>query len=343
MKQIKIFRKLKIGLLTVVCFLIIGPLTDERMPGPTIIREVQGPVVTKTNTIVREVPVTNTNTIIREIEKKTTQRKPHQKDVDKCDLYSKKLENLSSKVFSQWNQDNILNLIFKDYRNGVFIDLAAAFPRDLSNTYYLETCLGWTGVCFEADPRKVINLLKGRTCQLIPECVTETTREVNFGSTVMDGGNAINKTPKKGSISLTCHPFGELLEKYGSEKHIDFMSLDIEGSEPGALKSLPDDYVIDLIAIEIYHIRNDEESNKVLRWFFKKHDYVPVIGFPTNKTDYCNNGEPGNNIWDMDLDELFGEKYSDGDNKVGTHDVLFIRRDSKHFERVKQLFDCNNK
>ena len=39
---------------------------------------------------------------------------------------------------------------FRDRRNGVFVDVGAADARRGSNTYYLESALGWSGIAVDA-------------------------------------------------------------------------------------------------------------------------------------------------------------------------------------------------
>src|SRR5687767_5541326 len=53
-----------------------------------------------------------------------------------------------SRNFEEW----IIRDFFQDRRNGIFLDVGANHFRDQSNTYYLETALGWSGVAVEALP-----------------------------------------------------------------------------------------------------------------------------------------------------------------------------------------------
>lgn len=58
---------------------------------------------------------------------------------------------------SQYEEEWITRDFFKDKRGGVFVDVGANHYRHFSNTFYLETKLGWSGVAveplreFEAD------------------------------------------------------------------------------------------------------------------------------------------------------------------------------------------------
>jgi hypothetical protein len=53
--------------------------------------------------------------------------------------------------YSQYGQDIFISGLFQGKKDGVFVDIGAYDGIIMSNTYYLERELGWTGVCVEAD------------------------------------------------------------------------------------------------------------------------------------------------------------------------------------------------
>lgn len=263
-------------------------------------------------------------------------------DVELCPNYQQKLRAKKG-VASQYGQDVILYDIFNEYKSGIFVDLAAYAPKKLSNTYWLETCNEWSGFCIEGDPRKIVDLVKNRTCQVIPECVTETPRTVNFGDSEISGINGINQYEKEGSFELDCRPLNVLLKHYGSPKRIDYMSLDVEGAEPEALNSVGE-YIIDTMTIELAHLRKNKEKSLVVKKFLKDNSYMPVTGFPIivespnrNFGNFCDSQRPGVKLWGTAIDTIFDFK---GSNEYHTHDVFFVREDSIHFEKIKEMFDC---
>src|SRR5437868_15135190 len=52
---------------------------------------------------------------------------------------------------SQFLEEWIIRDFFHDKRNGVFVDVGAADPRQASNTYFLEQHLGWSGIAVDAQ------------------------------------------------------------------------------------------------------------------------------------------------------------------------------------------------
>lgn len=263
-------------------------------------------------------------------------------DRHKCSKYKETLES-DQPVASQFGQDIVLYQIFKDYRNGIFLDLAAAWPKLLSNTYWLETCQGWTGFCIEGDPRKVINLVKNRTCQVIPECVTETAQWVNFGSDQIKGTNGINNKRKETGLDLFCRPLNVLLDQYGAPKRIDYMSLDVEGAEAGVIKSIGN-YKVDTLTIELHQFRGNKAVSQIIKNFLNDNDYVPVTGFPLmrkggsrNIGPFCQSQIEGAKLWGTPIDDIFS---ATGQLRKHTHDVFFVRSDSIHYDNIKTKFDC---
>lgn len=69
------------------------------------------------------------------------------------------------KFYSQYKQDEYLyKKFFKKKRNGVFFDIGAHNGIKISNTYFFEKNLGWTGVCVEPRDSAFEELEKNREC-----------------------------------------------------------------------------------------------------------------------------------------------------------------------------------
>ncbi len=78
-------------------------------------------------------------------------------------------------------QDKYLNEnVFKNKKNGVFIDIGAYNGVDLSNTFFFEKELNWSGICFEPIKDAFELLCKNRKCKCINACVSDKDGEVSF-------------------------------------------------------------------------------------------------------------------------------------------------------------------
>lgn len=147
-------------------------------------------------------------------------------------------------------------------RTGVFLDVAANEPVSRSNTYFYEQCLGWRGVCVEANPAYYPVLRSRRTCSLVKRCVSNQNRKVEFVDS--DGFGGVLETNKnicvwargKNSRQIECIKTDDALAKVG-EFNIDFMSLDVEGHELFVLQG------IDWSRTKINVIVTESKSNQV--------------------------------------------------------------------------------
>lgn len=153
------------------------------------------------------------------------------------------MENIVNKLDykSQYGQDKwLVEEIFPNKKNGYFVDLAAGDGIFLSNTYFLEKNMGWKGLCIEPSTFYT-ELTKNRDCECSDSVVMQDGYEVEFIeydkitdyehllSTVSGTSQApypIKSITKHISVSLDT-----LLDKYNAPQVIDYISMDIEGSE----------------------------------------------------------------------------------------------------------------
>lgn len=166
--------------------------------------------------------------------------------------------------YSQIDQDRYyIEHVINGKRQGRFLDVGAHDGIQTSNTYTLETCLDWTGICIEANPTLVElckeNRPKSRTVQA---AVWSDEREVEF-SLPHSGNDFLSR------IDGIAHNYNYFAADFrestvlkmrtqtlsgilGDEpQHFDYFSLDVEGAELEALKGINWDVTsFDFIALE---------------------------------------------------------------------------------------------
>lgn len=166
---------------------------------------------------------------------------------------------------SQYEQDSILlKLLDRNVDIAPFyLDLASNHYEDISNSYMLDKCLGWRGICIEPLYQYYADLLRYRTCQIFPTCISHDFEEVIFiQAGVYAGIQATNKnvngtepwqislnerSPRK---TMQCVPLRHILKRSGVTR-IGFLSLDVEGHELPVLNGVSwSDTEIDVIAVE---------------------------------------------------------------------------------------------
>ena len=128
---------------------------------------------------------------------------------------------------------------------GFFVDLATNHPIIRSNTWFLEQCLGWKGLCIEPTPSLHASIRRERSCTLVPNCISGDGSALNFW--VSDGNTAGSSRivkpggkppPGAGHFeNIKCKKLSDVLSEH-NVKHVDYFSLDVEGHEAVALSTL---------------------------------------------------------------------------------------------------------
>ena len=138
---------------------------------------------------------------------------------------------------------------------GTYLDIGAFDPRLISNTWFLDKCLGWRGICAEGNPAQAQAFRTTRSCHLIDKVVSMRTGEITFQK---DGssGTVIEAGGKGGEVLKTI-TLGDAIAETGwlapgeTGLRIDFLSLDVEYHELEVLLAIPWDRVdIRFAAIE---------------------------------------------------------------------------------------------
>ena len=173
---------------------------------------------------------------------------------------------------------------------GYFVDVGAAYPRKYSNSWALQTIFQWTGLLVEANPQLAQELRVSRAApsvSVIEVAISTTTEDrvrlVDAGpmSSLIHTAHNDHLGQRRIEISSQTDPvfvktseLSAVLESYNSPRHIDFVSIDIEGADFEALKSLDfSKFSVGMIAIE--HNFNFEACNR-FEEFLSEHGYVRV-------------------------------------------------------------------
>lgn len=150
-----------------------------------------------------------------------------------------------------------------------YVDVGANDGLIVSNTAYMELDLGWNGVCIEPHPEAYARLEKNRNCKKFNCCVSDVDAEVDFlvvsGYAEMLSGihseydpqhlDRINSEVAKhggsvNTVKIASRKLNSILEETGIT-HIDYLSIDTEGSELSVLKSIDlNKYTVNVISAE---------------------------------------------------------------------------------------------
>ena len=174
---------------------------------------------------------------------------------------------------------------FQDERGGVFVDVGANHHEMNSNTYFLETALGWSGVAIEPQTRFAAGYAQFRPrTMFVPLFVSDVSNSqailyvpkspANHLGLVASVSrdftaqydNEITPTP------TTTTTLNDALDRLGVTK-VDFLSMDIELAEPKALAG----FSIGRFRPRLVCIEAHAEVRQQILNYFHQHGYV-VIG-----------------------------------------------------------------
>jgi FkbM family methyltransferase len=181
-----------------------------------------------------------------------------------------------SKSRSQLGQDVFALSFVGPHKSGFFVEFGATNGKSLSNTFLLEKHFGWTGILCEPARRWLPELQKNRTAKIDVRCVYSSSElKVNFLETDMgelstiegfgeddehSGTREVNHSYEVVTVSLL-----DLLNDHGAPKHIDFLSIDTEGSEFEILDAFDfSQYSFGAIAVEHNYSATREKVSALL-------------------------------------------------------------------------------
>ena len=197
---------------------------------------------------------------------------------------------------SQDGQDIFVLRTLDDKQNGFFVEIGAWDGIEFSNTYLLEKRHGWTGLLAEADPNALEKLKHNRPDALIDGRAVwrESGNKIEFlisPSGKLSGikdNITFDKTIKRGGTIqlIPTVTLDDLLDAHNCPQHIDYMSIDTEGSEYEIISAYSFSRTFGVITIE--HLNNkdkiislmDEKGYKIARTFIQNFETAFI---PKNK------------------------------------------------------------
>ena len=179
-----------------------------------------------------------------------------------------------SPVGSQFQQDvflmrNVFSEQVLQGQTGFYIDSGANEPETLSNTLFFDVCLGWSGLCIEPNEQYHAALIKRRSCQLCPLCISDKEENTIFSATGGSGHIGEGENQK----TIRCAPLDVILDKYAhGRRHIDFWSLDVEGHEMTVLEAVPwSKFTFTAILVETFWL-----SDRIIDRFMSEIGYAKI-------------------------------------------------------------------
>lgn len=191
--------------------------------------------------------------------------------------------------FSQYGQDEYLGkTFFPQLDDGFFIEVGADDGVDKSNTLFFEK-KGWKGICVEPSPTRFKRLENNRSCLCFNNAIHSHSGKMDFldidgygkglsGIVESYDPRHLNRIKQETSgnkntgyvknIEVECRPLGDILREVGV-KHVDYISIDVEGNELAVLQSID----FDEVTFDVFSIENNYEDLSIRR-FLEGKGYV---------------------------------------------------------------------
>jgi len=179
--------------------------------------------------------------------------------------------DLMDKNHAQLDQDLLAVLVSGFKRNGYFVEFGATNGLDLSNTALLERELGWSGILAEPGKSWHTDLNRNRKAHVYQLAVWQTSgATLEFVedaelSTLTQFAKSDDHKRHGRKYTVNTISLLDLLQAAEAPKHIDFLSIDTEGSEFEILRSFDfNAYSFGLICVEHNYNPNRTEIMDLL-------------------------------------------------------------------------------
>lgn len=192
---------------------------------------------------------------------------------------------------------------YLDFDSGYFVELGANDGRLSSNTLYYEQCRNWRGILIEPAPNLFLQCRENRSTKnhiVCAACVSFGYKEefvkilysnsmsvsLNVETDIGDpaahaemGRQFLKQGETIFSFGATARPLNSILIEANAPSLIDFLSLDVEGSELDVLKGVNHDaFKFRYMLIECRDIARLEDYLAPLSYCltkkFNEHDYL---------------------------------------------------------------------
>jgi FkbM family methyltransferase len=181
---------------------------------------------------------------------------------------------------SRNHEEWIIRDYFTDKRDGVFLDVGANHYQTESNTYFLETSLGWSGIAVDALP------------EFGPDYAEHRPRTAFVAMFASDVADASVQFFVPGNNRLVSSSSREFVERHGAKgearvvptttlnavleeakiTRIDFLNMDIELAEPQALAG----FDINRFRPSLVCIEAHPDVRQQILEYFHRHGYIIV-------------------------------------------------------------------
>jgi len=205
---------------------------------------------------------------------------------------------------SQRREDKILlREYFDQICGGTYIEMGGFDGEKFSNSYLFHKALDWNGVLVEASPINYAKMIENRPNETanVNAGVCAEERDLHWVSMDLEKGAVSGFTEFaaasfkrawwtdeliKNATIVRCRTLKNILhETVGDHFHFDIFSLDVEGAEYEALKSI-DFELVSFGVILVEADNHDKVKNENARTILTKNGYKPVYNYTLQASEW---------------------------------------------------------
>jgi len=179
---------------------------------------------------------------------------------------------------SQYVEEWVARDFFGNKRDGTFVDIGAADFKALSNTYYLEHALGWSGLAVDPQERYAsgyaANRPRTKFRRFFVSDVSDAHATLYVNSSPWVASSKAEFTERWGKAAAVQVPTITLTDLLRAEgvSSIDFVSIDVELAEPQVLAG----FDIARFRPLLVCIESHPEVRQKILDYFANHGYTAV-------------------------------------------------------------------
>jgi len=169
-------------------------------------------------------------------------------------------------------EDQLASFFFRDIRNGYYVDVGCAHPRQISSTYLFYQ-RGWRGIGIDPNAEYSPLWLKYRPHDVyVNSAISDNDGIANYQvyanpeyNSIVDGHVAQPLTPSRQPPrllerrQLQVQRLSNVLERFEVKKNFELLSIDVEGAELSVLRGLdftrwqPQLMVIEMLEFDVFN------------------------------------------------------------------------------------------
>ena len=194
-------------------------------------------------------------------------------------------------TYSQFGQDKFLDThVFKNFRDGTYVDVGAYDGIKFSNTYLFAKQYGWHGINIEPNSIIFADLQKNRPDSINMQIAIDVEDNkhkdfmLNTGYSKMLSGlkeyydskhiARLNKEQKQYGglttiVPVTTRRLDSLLLE-NNISHIHLLSIDVEGAEESVIKSID----FDKVFIDVIIFENNYDNAENIKYYLRNKGYI---------------------------------------------------------------------